>query len=404
MVEVVAVSGSGVEAAREAMAALKSGNNVVMLGSGISLAEEAELKRAAAARRLLLLGPACGTALLDGKGFGIWNSVRKGPIGIIGTFGSGVQQVACLVEKAGISHALDVGPRDISQRVNAMGAISALDFLESDPDTKVIVILSRAPVTSIERRLLDAARRTGKPTIYCFLGGRAHAPRAGLEQASDFEEAALRASALAHGQTARESAPAAKGNGLKKLAQSEQEHFGYGQKYIRGLYSGGALCTEAMTVIRKSLSTVYSNIPLDPRLRIPDPHSSKGHACIDFGADDLSGGQHPAVNLVPRCERMQKEAKGWETALVLFDVLLGTGAHRNPAGELARAVKKAKETTERLGGYLSAVASIIGTSGDPQNLKNQREQLERAGVLVMGSNAQAAEVATNIVTCGKVRK
>ncbi len=403
MSETVAVSASGIAAARDAMAAIKLGKNVVLLGGSISLSEEIELKRAASDHGLLLLGPACGTAVLNGEGFGIWNSVRQGPIGIIGTFGSGVQQVACLVGKAGISQALDVGPRDFSQRVNAWGTLTALNFLESDPATEVIVVLSRAPNTSIERRVLEAARGTGKPTVFCFLGGGKHATRKDLVQTDDFEEAAIQALVLAHKGARREDSTRAQER-LKKLAEKERELFGYGQKYIRGFYSGGALCTEAMTIIRESFDTVYSNIPLSPRLRIPDPRSSKGHACIDFGGDDLSEGQHPGVSLVSRCNRILNEAKNWETAVVVLDVLLGHGAHKDPSGELAIAVKEAKDVTKRMGGHLSVVASVVGTDSDPQGLKKQREQLERAGVLVMSSNAQAARLATAIATGGKTRK
>jgi len=404
MAETVAVSVSGAAAAREAMGAINSGKNVVLLGGGVSVAEEIELKKAASDNGLLLLGPACGTAVLDGEGFGFWNSVQDGPIGIIGTFGSGIQQVACLVGKVGISQALDVGSRDLSQRVNAWGTLTALNFLESDQKTEVIVILSRSPATSIERRVLDAARSTEKPTVFCFLGEGINATRKGLIQAKNFEEAALQAVALSRKRGAHEATFPVSREVFSKLAESEHERLGYGQKYIRGFYSGGALCTEAMIIIKKSFSTVYSNLPLSPRLRLPDPRSGKGHACIDFGAESLAEGQHPAANLVPRCNRIMNEAKNWETAVVMLDVLLGHGAHKDPAGELAIAVKEAKDMTERMGGYLSVVASIIGTDKDPQNLKKQQVQLERAGVLVAGSNAQAARTATAIATGGKTKK
>ncbi|MFH1821158.1 MAG: FdrA family protein, partial [Methanobacteriota archaeon] len=227
---------------------------------------------------------------------------------------------------------------------------------------------------------------------------------AGLVRVGNFEEAAVQASALAEKRNPEELVPAQTEEKLKKIAEGEYERFGCGQKYLRGLYSGGALCTEAMTIIKKALATVYSNVPLEHRLRLPDPHSSKGHACVDFGADDLSDGKHPSVNLVPRCERFLREAKDWEAAVVVFDVILGNGAHPDPAGELARTVREARNTAENLGGYLSSVASIVGTPGDPQNFRKQREQLESAGVVVLSSNAQAARVATAIATSGRAWK
>ncbi|MEM3453440.1 MAG: hypothetical protein QW835_07455, partial [Candidatus Hadarchaeum sp.] len=118
----------------------------------------------------------------------------------------------------------------------------------------------------------------------------------------------------------------------------------------------------------------------------------------------LSRGRHPAVDLTPRLERLLKEAKDWETAVILFDVLLGYGAHLNPAAELAASVKEAKRIAEDSGGYLSALASVIGTREDPQGLKNQVKQLGQAGVLVMNSNAQAAKMAALIASQGRLWK
>ncbi|KUO40574.1 MAG: hypothetical protein APZ16_05160 [Candidatus Hadarchaeum yellowstonense] len=403
MVEIAVISSSGVQAAGEAMEAIRSGKNVVFLGGGLSLTEEAALKSAASERGLLFLGPGCSTSILNGQGFGIWNKVRRGPIGIIGTFGSGIQQVACLVDGVGVSQALDVGCRDLSQSVNASGTLSALKFLAEDPATEVIAVLSREPVTSVRRLVLEAAAETGKPAVACFLGGRAGGGQSGVTVVSTLEEAAAEALALSGAGKPDELSPALPEK-FRKIAAEEYGKFGYGQKFVRGLYSGGALCTETMVILRRYFDAIYSNVPLEPKLRLPDPHSSKGHACVDFGAEYLSGGKHPAVDLTPRCERLVKEAKDWETAVVLFDVLLGFGAHPNPAGELVPALREAKEIVEESGGYLSAVASVLGTGGDPQDLRRQVEQLERAGVLVMNSNARAAKVAALIATQGKIWK
>lgn len=401
MVSTAVISASGLQAVKEAREAIGLGKNVVLLGGGLSLAEELSLKSAAAESGLLFLGPACGTAILDGQGFGIWNKVRSGPVGIIGTLGSGIQQVACLVEGAGISQALDVGSRDLSQRINALGTLSALRFLRDDPITEVIVLISREPVTSVQRRVIEAVLETEKPTVVCFLGGKIPQPRPKLVFTATLEEAAGVALNLVRGDKSSDSFLKIPEK-YKKIAESEYSKFGYGQKFIRGLYSGGALCTEAMVVIRKYFNAVYSNIPLEPRYKLPDPHSSKGHAFVDFGTETFSIGRHPAVDLSSRLERIVKEAKDWEIAVVLFDVLLGFGAHPNPAAELATAVKEAKRIVEDSGGYLSALASVIGTREDPQGLQNQVEQLRQAGVLVMNSNAQAAKMAALIASQGRL--
>ncbi|MEM4188499.1 MAG: hypothetical protein QW786_02325 [Candidatus Hadarchaeum sp.] len=403
MVTTAVISASGLQAVRESEEAIKEGKNVVLLSGGLSLSEELNLKSAAAESGLLFLGPSCGSAILDGHGYGIWNKVRSGPIGIIGTFGSGIQQVVCLVEEAGVSQALDVGSRDLSQRINALGTLSAFKFLKNDSNTEVIVLVSREPVTSVQRRVVEAALETGKPTVFCFLGGKTLQARPRLVFTATLEEAAWQALRLVSGGEPSDAFPRMPEK-YKKIAEAEYSRFGYGQKFIRGLYAGGALCTEAMVVIRKYFNAVYSNIPLEPKLKLPDPYSSKGHAFVDLGAESLSRGRHPAVDLTPRLERLLKEAKDWETAVILFDVLLGYGAHLNPAAELAASVKEAKRIAEDSGGYLSALASVIGTREDPQGLKNQVKQLEQAGVLVMNSNAQAAKMAALIASQGRLWK
>jgi FdrA protein len=283
--------------------------------------------------------------------------------------------------------------------------LSALKFLAEDGKTKVIVVAARTPTTSVAHRVLDAVRTTGKPAVVCFLGagGGVKFPN-GVAPAQTLEEAAAHAVSLAKKRGLGRATFTLSPDRIRKIAESEYSRFGYGQRYIRGLYSGGMLCTEAQVILRELVGTVRSNVPLELRLRLPDAHSSRGHACVDMGAPDLSGKNNPVTDLRPRCERLLKEAKDWEAAAVALDVILGHGAHPDPAGELARAVEEAKRTTDRGGGHLSVVASIVGTSKDPQNLSLQREKLEKAGVIVMPSNAQASRMAALIATAGDVWK
>ncbi|MFQ6129897.1 MAG: FdrA family protein [Candidatus Hadarchaeaceae archaeon] len=405
MAEFTVISVSGPPAARDAMRALRGGKHVVLLGGGVSLEEEVELKQTAAEREILLLGPESGTAIIEGKGYGFANVVRRGPVGIIGTLGTGIQEVSCLVDEVGVSHALGVGPRDLSQKVDGLGTMGALKFLEKDESTKVIVVVALVPATSVARRVLKAIKVAEKPAVVCFLGsGRGTKFPRGVIPAQTLEDAAAQAVALVEKREPHEVTFAPSPEEVRKIAEQEHRRFSYGQKYIRGLYSGGMLCAEAMVVMQELIGGVRSNVPLKPRLRLPDPHSSRGHACVDFGAVELTQGRHPVVDLGPRCERMLKEARDWETAVVVLDVVLGQGAHPDPVGELVKAVDEAKRITNRGGGYLSVVASVTGTPRDPQGLVIQREKLEKAGVVVMPSNAQAARIAALIATKGKVWK
>jgi FdrA protein len=406
MVEIAVVSAPGLPAVREAMEALRAGKHVVLLGGGISLGEEVGLKQAAAERELLLLGPGCSTAIIDGTGYGFTNVVRQGPVGIVGTLGAGIQEVSCLVDEVGISHAFGVGPRDLSQKVDGIGTLSALKFLEADKLTKVIVLVGRAPATSMARRVLDAVGTIGKPAVVCFLGGDTKLiSKAGATPAATFEDAAIKAVALARGEKPKAINFTLRPQEVKAKVEREYSKFGYGQKYTRGLFSGSGLCADAMVILQELVGDVYSNVPLKPRLRLPDPRSSKRHTCVDFEAGALARvAPHPLIDLTHRCERMLKEARDWGAAVLLFDVVLGQGVHPDPAGELVKVVGEAKSTADRGGGYLSVVASVVGTAHDPQNLEAQRRKLEKAGVVVMPSNAQATRVAALIATKGRAWK
>lgn len=405
MAEFVVISVSGPPAARDAMRALRDDKHVVLLGGGVSLEEEIELKQAAAEREILLLGPGCGTAIIEGKGYGFANAVRRGPVGIVGTLGTGIQEVSCLVDEVGVSHALGVGPWDLSQKVDGLGTMGALKFLGEDESTKVIVVVALVPTTSVARRMLEAVKAVEKPAVVCFLGtGRGTKSPSGVIPAQTLEDAAAHAVALVEKREPHKVTSTISPEEVRKIAEREHRRFSYGQKYIRGLYSGEMLCAEAMVVMQGLISDVRSNVPLKPRLRLPDPHSSRGHACVDFGAAELARGQQPLVEIGPRCERMLKEARDWETAVVVLDVVLGQGAHPDPARELVKAVEAAKRVTDRGGGYLSVVASVTGTPRDPQGLMLQKEKLEKAGVLVMPSNAQAARTAALVATKGRVWK
>ena len=89
-------------------------------------------------------------------------------------------------------------------------------------------------------------------------------------------------------------------------------------------------------------------------------------------------------------ERVVEEAKDPETAVILVDCVIGYGSHEDPAKDLSDAIRKAKELAAKEGRYLSVVATVCGTEGDPQNRTATSLQLAGAGAIVLPSNAQAA--------------
>jgi FdrA protein len=98
-----------------------------------------------------------------------------------------------------------------------------------------------------------------------------------------------------------------------------------------------------------------------------------------------------------RIRRLLQEAGDPQTAVLLLDVVLGYGAHPDPAQELGPAVRKARLLAAESGRGLPVVASVTGTEQDPQRLSRQASALQEAGVTLCASNAAAARLAACIV-------
>ena len=142
----VVISVPGEFAAHETRIALEAGKHVFLFSDNVSVEDEVSLKTFAQSKGLLVMGPDCGTSLIGGVGVGFANAVRKGKIGAIAAAGTGLQEFTCMVHNAGygISHGIGTGGRDLSDAVGGLTTLSALDALENDPSTEVIVILSKA--------------------------------------------------------------------------------------------------------------------------------------------------------------------------------------------------------------------------------------------------------------------
>jgi FdrA protein len=357
--------------------ALQAGLHVFCFSDGLHPAAEAACKRFAADRGLLLMGPDCGTAILDGVGLGFANAVRRGPVGVVGASGTGIQEVTCLLDAAGagISHAIGVGGRDLSPEVGGIMTLRALELLAADPATERIVVISKPPDTEVAGRVAEAAAACGKPAVLAFPGMADPPPLpGGVAFAGSLEEAA---------------AWAARGRVAEGAPEPQPPVVTPGA--IRGLFCGGTLCYEAMAVVAKVVGRVASNIPLRPEWRLAGSNRSEGHTFVDFGDDALTEGRaHPMIDPGLRNERFRREAADPGTGVVLLDVVLGYGAHPDPAGELAPLIERA--VADRPGG-LSVVVSLCGAAGDPQGLDGQAAALRAAGALVTRSSAQAARLA-----------
>jgi succinyl-CoA synthetase alpha subunit len=386
------ISVPGAHAAREARIALDRGLNVFLFSDNVSIESERELKELARERGLIVMGPDCGTALISGKGIGFANVVRRGPIGVVGASGTGIQEFTTLVHHAGsgISHAMGIGGRDLSDAIGGISLFSALDALESDPDTRVIAVISKPPGPKTLARILSRTRECRKPVVTCFLGLRDGTSQEGFayRSARTLDEAATEAVRIATGCFP---SSAEKPVDLEKFIAREMEGKTREQKYIRGLFAGGTFCYQAQQILRDTGLSVCSNSPIEGNRPLSDPFRSMEHTLVDLGADEFTVGRpHPMIDSRLRCERILAEAQDPQTAVLLIDLILGYNASQDPAGELLPSLLAAKKAVEKRGGSLTLIASVCGTEVDSQRLSRQVERLEQAGAAVFLSASQAA--------------
>jgi FdrA protein len=347
------ISVPGDFAAHEARRALERGLHVLLFSDNVPLEDEAALKRFARERGLLLMGPDCGTALIAGTPLAFANVVPRGGVGIVSASGTGLQEVSTLIARmgGGVSHGIGVGGRDLDARVGALGTFAAFDALEADAGTERIVLISKPPAPDVARRVLERVRNSAKPCVVCFLG---------LETDDTGGKPAYAA-------TLTEAAERAVGRKLEPLAASEPKKMK--GKRIEGLYCGGTLCAEAELIFR--------------RRRL------EGHRFVDLGDDEYTRGRpHPMIEPAIRNDHIARAMADPAVGAVLLDVVLGFGAHENPAGVLLNVLRGGKPV----------VASVTGTEQDPQGWSRQVALLREAGVVVAASNAHAAEIAARLVS------
>ncbi len=390
------ISTPGAYAAAEAMKALRLGLDVMLFSDNVTGADEIALKRFARDRGLMVMGPDCGTAIVNGVPLGFANVVRRGPIGVVAASGTGLQQVTTLVDRmgAGISQAIGTGGHDLSAEIGGITMLQGLEALAADPETEVIVLVSKPPAKVVADIVLAKAREAGKPVVVNFLGADATTiTGANLTATKTLEDAANAAVALAN-PTARPR----ESRDPVHAAETGGAGFASGQKYVRGLYSGGTFCYEAALLLGEALPAVYSNTPVGAAKALDDAWKSRSHTIVDLGDDLFTRGRpHPMIDHRLRNERMLQEADDPETAVILIDVVLGYGAHPDPASEMVPAIEAAREKAKAGGRTLRFVGFVCGTEGDPQGLARQTEALEAAGMILLPSNAQAVRFAKGLV-------
>ena len=385
------ISVPGPYAAAEALKAIKLGMNVFLFSDNVPLAQEVALKQEATRRGLLVMGPDCGTAIIGGVPLGFANAVRRGSIGLVAASGTGLQEVSTQIHRmgGGVSHAIGTGGRDVYEAVGGATMLQGIAMLAADPGTKVIAIVSKPPAPLVAERVLAALRASGKPSVVLFIGAAAQVPHAGKGAVLRMAHTLVDCAALAvHLAGVKRQVPA-------HYPLPRKPVFAKSQKYLRALYAGGTFTAEAQSLWAKAGLQVWSNVPLDPALTLPRPRqASRDHSALDLGDDAFTVGRpHPMIDQAARIERLQIEAADPAVRVILLDVVIGWGAHNNPAAELAPAIVQAKALARKRGRQLAIVGFVCGTEADPQVLSHQEALLREAGMVLAGNSANAAWLA-----------
>lgn len=400
------ISVAGQYATGVAREALERGLHVFLFSDNVPVEDERRLKEFARERGLLVMGPDAGTAIINGVALGFANQILHTPptpggVGIVAAAGTGLQAVTCELARrgVGITQGIGTGGRDLSSEIGGLMMLEGLKALQADPDTEVLLLVSKPPSPDVASEVLKQVRQSAKPTVVCFLGGkRKPVKKADAIPAATLEDAALIAAALANSQDPRDARDAIKDRNrdLRDQAKSLRNRLAEGQRFFRGLFSGGTFCYETQLILNRMLDdgAVLSNAPVDKANLLADATVSQGHTAVDLGEDEFTVGRlHPMLDPTLRNRRILQEARDPETAIIYLDIVLGYGVHPDPAGAACEAIREAQDVARREGRQIIFIAHVCGTDGDPQNAGAQEQKLRDAGVVVLPTNAAATRLA-----------
>ncbi len=376
---VALISVAGEYATLEAHRALSAGMHVFLFSDHVSLEDELELKQRGQELGLLVMGPGCGTAMLGNVGLGFANVVTTGPVGIVAAAGTGAQESACLLDAAGVgvSQIVGVGGRDLSADIGGIMFRQAMHMLAADDETETLLLVSKPPAPEVVASLAGDLP-AGKRVVAAFVGWEGGADDAPFE-IHDTLEAAARAAA---------------GTGPEDLSEleaavDEARERSAGRRLL-GLFSGGSLAHEAVTLLEPELGPLEGNVGHGADER------DGGHAVLDLGEEEYTQGRpHPMVDLDVRIGFLEEAAEDDNVGCVLLDVVLGHGGHTDPASGLSDAIAAAAKNAVVL-------ARVCGTNGDPQDATRQTQVLRDAGAIVAPSNAAATRLALRAIAPAEV--
>lgn len=368
--------------AAEMEKALKNGLHVFSFTDNVAIEDEVRLKKLAHEKGLLMMGPDCGTGIISSIPIAFTNVVSPGNIGVVGASGTGIQEVTTIIDRlgGGVVHAIGTGGRDLSDKVGAITVKDAIVALENHEPTDVICVISKPPAKEVRDEVVQLLQSISKPVVAIFLGEKPEAHEGKVYLAHTLEETAQIAVDLANEE-------AVKRNYFTKLDKPNVSTLDK-DKVVKGLYSGGTLAAEAGMLISEALN--LEGLVKQERYIL----HSHGYDVIDLGDDIYTQGKpHPMIDPEVRIQKIEEYAEDEQTGIILFDVVLGYGAHEDMVGALLPAIEAAQTKAKTAGGDLYFVATVCGTTKDPQNYQDAVDRLKAAGVYVAESNAKAVQLA-----------
>jgi FdrA protein len=425
---------------------IEQGIHQQIFSDHVPIEDELEIKNQAVKKGVLILGPGAGTSIINGKGIGFSNAIRRmGPVGIVAAAGTGLQEVICLLDQCdiGVKHGLGVGGNDPKDKIGGIMMLECMKTLEKDDDIKVIAIVSKPPYPSVEERIIEYVMRNGsKKYVLAFIGGGisvAGKQQKGQQQefmsqvtssltdmnsshtavtTADHERTIIKVNSLssavlaiakAFGNQQLEKAisqiyvPPDK---LVSILRKEWTGLQGNQKFIRALYTGGTFAYEAQVILRDLMDKghIYSNTPIEQIKELQDSFKSEKHSIIDLGEAEFTEGRpHPMIDPTIRKLRILEEAKDPEVGVILLDFVLGYGSNPDPVGAIIDELRQGKEIAQDQGRYLPVIAHVCGTKNDIQSYEKSLSKLHSVGCVVMPSNALAAIASALVILRGQMQ-
>ncbi|MCX8602445.1 MULTISPECIES: acyl-CoA synthetase FdrA [unclassified Gilliamella] len=377
----ILISIAGEYAAELADQALDDNKNVMIFSDNVSVDDEVRLKTKADKKDLIVMGPDCGTAIIAGAPLAFANVIPKGNIGVIGASGTGIQEVISQIAllNQGITQAIGLGGRDLSEEVGGISALTALKMLAADESTQVITFISKPPAENVRKKVITAMKQINKPIVALFLASKIDQPQEdNIYFANTLDEAARLACLLAKVEAAACQLPTVAG------------------KTISGLYTGGTLAAEVAMFLAKALDLAVSHshdkgIMLD----------QNGHKIIDLGDDFYTVGRpHPMIDPSIREEEIAQLGQQPAVGVVLMDLVIGYGANADPAESVISGFSRAC-AARSADNPLIAIVTVTGSEQDPQSRHQQIEALKSANIIVMDNLPEAVLLAKRLITAGQ---